>query len=77
MSRDLFKKLMEKPGWPASFTRRQTFHLVKRWWLVPALALSNAIRFAGDEDEEGEEEKEETGAEAAEKRNQAGRTFRN
>lgn len=45
---------------------------------MPALALSNAIRSAGDEDEGGEEEeKEETGAEAAEKRNQAGRTFRN
>ena len=44
---------------------------------MPALALSNATRSTGDEDEGGEEEKEETGAEAAEKRNQAGRTFRN
>ncbi|KOX80669.1 hypothetical protein WN51_01957 [Melipona quadrifasciata] len=75
MSRYFSGKLIEKPGWPASFTRRRTFHLVKRWRLVPALALSNAIRSAGDEDEGGEEEKEETGAKAAEKRNQAGRTF--
>lgn len=49
----------KKARWLASFTRRQTLHLViyKSWQPVPASALSNAIRFVGEKDEGDSQEK--------------------
>jgi len=42
------------PGRSASFTRRQTFRLVKSGQPpAPASALSNAIRFVGEKDDGG------------------------
>lgn len=60
----------KKSSLEPSFTRRQTFHFVKSWQLVPALALSSAIRFArvGEVEEQNEQKKKKEGEERKRRR---------